>query len=50
MERKKLEKKLINDFILRFRVINMDEKWRLPSGRFVEDVLYDWAVTRRSET
>ncbi|GBC02289.1 hypothetical protein RclHR1_04540013 [Rhizophagus clarus] len=25
----------------------MDDK---PSGRFVEDVLYDWAVTQRSET
>ncbi|CAG8574909.1 10_t:CDS:2 [Funneliformis mosseae] len=28
----------------------MDDKWRLPSGRFVEDVLYNWAVTQRSET
>ncbi|CAG8451269.1 15324_t:CDS:10 [Cetraspora pellucida] len=49
-ERKKLEKKLIDDFISRFKAINADDKWKLPSGRFVEDVLYDWAVTHRSET
>ncbi|CAG8461232.1 2954_t:CDS:2 [Scutellospora calospora] len=31
--------------------INIDDKWRLPSERFVnEDVLYDWAVTHHSET
>ncbi|CAG8709332.1 26634_t:CDS:10 [Dentiscutata erythropus] len=49
-ERKKLEKKLIDDFISRFKAINADDKWKLPSGRFVEDVLYDWAVTHCSET
>ncbi|CAG8516455.1 12343_t:CDS:10 [Dentiscutata heterogama] len=40
----------IDDFVLRFKAINTDDKWRLPSDRFVEDVLYDWAVTHRSET
>ena len=49
-EKKKLEKRLIDDFVLRFKAINTDDKWRLPSDRFVEDVLYDWAVTHRSET
>ncbi|CAG8711137.1 10415_t:CDS:2, partial [Funneliformis mosseae] len=49
-ERKKLEKKLIDNFISRFKAINADDKWKLPSGRYVEDVLYDWAVTHRSET
>ncbi|CAG8520937.1 7909_t:CDS:2, partial [Racocetra persica] len=49
-KRKKLKKKLIDDFILRFKVINADDKWKLPSSRFVEDVLYDWAVTHHSET
>ncbi|RHZ48031.1 hypothetical protein Glove_562g36 [Diversispora epigaea] len=49
-ERKKLEKKLIDGFKLRFKVINLIDKWRLPSGRFVEDALYDWVVTQRSET
>ncbi|CAG8534046.1 10434_t:CDS:2, partial [Ambispora leptoticha] len=43
-KRKKLEKKLINDFILRFEAISADDKWKLPSGRFVEDVLYDWTL------
>ncbi|CAG8554028.1 17291_t:CDS:10 [Cetraspora pellucida] len=46
----KLEKRLIDDFVLRFKAINTDEKWKLPSDRYVEDVLYDWAVTHRSET
>ncbi|CAJ0826389.1 21943_t:CDS:10 [Entrophospora sp. SA101] len=49
-KRKKLEKKLIEGFKLRFETISMDDKWKLPSGRFVEDVLYNWAVTQRSET
>ncbi|CAG8773444.1 33932_t:CDS:2, partial [Racocetra persica] len=48
-ERKKLEKKLIDDFISRFKAINADDKWKLPSGRFVEDVLYDWAVTHHTD-
>ncbi|CAG8805825.1 28704_t:CDS:1, partial [Dentiscutata erythropus] len=42
-ERKKLEKKLNNGFILRYNSINMDNKWRLPSNRYVEDVIYNWA-------
>ncbi|CAG8702415.1 9040_t:CDS:2 [Funneliformis caledonium] len=46
----KLEKKLIDNFISRFKAINADNKWKLPSGRFVEDVLYDWTVTHHSET
>nr|CAG8567381.1 4264_t:CDS:2 [Entrophospora candida] len=28
----------------------MGDKWRLFSGIFAEDVLYNWAVTQRSET
>ncbi|CAG8721966.1 8157_t:CDS:2, partial [Racocetra persica] len=45
-ERKKLEKKLFEGFKLRFEVINMDDKLMLLLGRFVEDVLYNWAVTQ----
>ncbi|CAG8636665.1 14387_t:CDS:2, partial [Ambispora leptoticha] len=49
-EKMKLEKKLIDNFVSRFKAINADNKWKLPSGRFVEDVLYDWAVAHHSET
>ncbi|CAH1758673.1 10513_t:CDS:2 [Entrophospora sp. SA101] len=49
-KRKKLEKKLIEGFKLRFEMISMDDKWRLFSGIFAEDDLYNWAVTQRSET
>ncbi|RHZ83993.1 hypothetical protein Glove_86g108 [Diversispora epigaea] len=49
-EKKKLEKKLIDDFILRYKVINTDNKWKLPSERFIEDILYDWAIIYHFET
>ncbi|CAG8700012.1 15055_t:CDS:2, partial [Cetraspora pellucida] len=48
-ERMKLEKKLIDYFVSRFKAINADNKWKLSSSRFVEDVLYDWAVAHHSE-
>ncbi|CAG8459959.1 7489_t:CDS:10, partial [Racocetra fulgida] len=49
-ERKKLEKKLIDDFISRFKAINADDKWNLPSGRFVEDEVMDLFSPEEKET